>query len=288
MIKQKSIYVLPTSILQRLITYLIPLVCIVIISSPTFSIKTPRPFTYDARIRGVTYNPYDIVQVDTVVGIATHIVLEEGEQYVTHAFGDAEGWAFSNQDNHYFIKPKDEDADTNLTIVTDRRTYYFRLKYHESNDSQADNKAMYGIVFLYPDQDRKRTKEVARKGAIEQGFAGQFAGYNLSYTMSGDLDIAPINAWDSGEFTYFKFPANRDMPGIYMVDNDGLESIVNRNVTGEANNVIVVHKVNPKWVLRLGRRALAIFNEAYSPDGIANVTGTKSGAVKRLVKGGDK
>lgn len=250
--------------------------------SSVYALKTPRAFAYDARVRGVTYNPHDIVQVETVIGVATHIVLEEGERYITHAFGDSEAWAFTNQDNHYFIKPKEQDADTNLTIITDRRTYYFRLHYHETNDALA----MYGIVFLYPDSDKKRSKELARKLEIEQGFLGNVGGYNLSYTMSGDLDIAPINVWDSGEFTYFKFAGNRDIPGIYIVDAEGKESIVNRNTLGDANDVVVVHKVNPKWVLRLGRRALAVFNEAYDPEGITNITGTKSPVVQRVIRGG--
>lgn len=247
---------------------------------PVYALKTPSPFRFDDRIRGVTYNPYDIVQVETVIGHATHIVLEKGEKYITHAFGDSEAWAFTTYGNHYFIKPKEEDANTNLTIITDRRTYYFRLGYHETNDALA----MYGIMFLYPDSNKKQKNDLAQKDKIEQGFIGKIEGYNLSYTMSGDTDIAPVNTWDSGEFTYFKFAGSKDIPGIYMVDSDGRESIVSRNIIGDGNNTVVVHKTNPKWVLRLGRRALAVFNEAYDAEGVVNVTGTKSPDVVRVIK----
>ena len=261
------------------------LICLIASASPlaVYALKTPTPFTYDVRVRGVTYNPHDIVQVETVIGVATHIVLEEDERYITHAFGDSEAWAFTNQGNHYFIKPKEDDASTNLTIITDRRTYYFRLGYHETNDALA----MYGVVFLYPDTDKKQTNKIARRLEVEQGFTGMHAGHNLSYTMSGDTDIAPVNAWDSGEFTYFKFAGTRDIPGIYMVDADGKESIVNRNVTGVVNDVVVVHKINSKWILRLGRRALAVFNEAYDVEGVASITGTRSPAVLRVIKEDD-
>lgn len=64
-----------------------------------------------------------------------------------------------------------------------------------------------------------------------------------------------MNVWDNGEFTFFKFPGNRDVPAIYMVDADGKESIVNRNTTGAANDVVVVQKINPKFYLRLETKA---------------------------------
>lgn len=249
-------------------------------SSVVYALNTPKPFAYDARVRHVKYNPQDVVQIETVIGIATHIVLEKGEQYITHAFGDSKAWAFTNERNHYFIKPKEYDADTNLTIVTDRRTYYFRLHYYESRDVLA----MYGIIFLYSDSDTKQMEELARKLAVEQGLNTKNLGYNLAYTMSGDIDIAPVNVWDNNEFTYFKFPGNRDIPGIYMVDAEGKESIVNRNVIGDANDIVVVHKVNHKWILRLGNRALAIFNDNYDSKGTGNITGTVSPNIKRIIK----
>jgi type IV secretion system protein VirB9 len=267
--------------MKQLTFYIYIFVVILALCKPAQALNTPKSFFPDTRVRYVAYNPHDVIQIETVIGIATHIMVEEGEQYITHAFGDSEAWAFSNEQNHYFIKPKALEADTNLTIVTNKRTYYFRLRYHEGND----NLAMYGVVFRYPDLISKEKEARNQKLAIEHGFMGQRGCYNLSYTMSGDTDIAPINVWDNDEFTYFKFYGNKDIPGIYMVDAEGLESIVNRNVEGSSNNIIVVHKVNHKWVLRLGSRALAIFNENYNPVGIMNSTGTVSPIVKRTIKG---
>ena len=101
--------------------------------------------------------------------------------------------------------------------------------------------------------------------------------------MSGDLDLAPVNAWDDREFTYFKFPGQRDIPAIYMVDPDGNESIVNRHTTGPANEIVVVHKVSARWVLRLGKRALAVRNDAHDPGGRRNVSRTASPDVDRVL-----
>lgn len=102
--------------------------------------------------------------------------------------------------------------------------------------------------------------------------------------MSGDLDLAPISAWDNEQFTYFKFAANADMPGIYTVDAMGKESIANRHTAGDANDLIVVHKISPQWVFRLGNRALAIYNEAYTKQGGNSSSGTAAKNVKRIVR----
>ena len=151
-----------------------------------------------------------------------------------------------------------------------------RLHYNASRETRA----MYGVKFIYPDSSNWQNQQ----NLIEQRFRTKAANYNLSYTMSGDLDIAPVNVWDNDQFTYFKFSGQADLPGIYYVDAEGGESIVNRHTAGAANNIIVVHKVSSRWVLRLGQRALAVYNEAYSRQGVDNSSGTAVDKVKRTIK----
>ncbi|WP_336287521.1 P-type conjugative transfer protein VirB9 [Bartonella sp. CB60] len=247
---------------------------------PVQALKTPYHSQYDHRVRYVTYNLDDVVQIETVLGVATHIILEEGEQYITHAFGDSEAYAFAHKGRHIFIKPKADFANTNLIVVTDKRSYKFRLQFR--NDRAG---ATYELAFHYPDTDSKNLQGNIQSAAIERGFHRGVKGYNLNYTMSGHQDIAPINVWDNGRITYFKFSTNMDMPSIYMVDSEGNESLIPRTIVGNANDIIAVHKVNPTWFIRLGRRVLAIFNEAYDPNGIPNTTGTVSSMVRRINKG---
>ncbi|GAA5096062.1 type IV secrection system protein TrwF [Bartonella acomydis] len=248
---------------------------------PVQALKTPSNSQYDHRIRYVTYNEADVIQIETVLGVATHIILEEGEHYITHAFGDSDAYAFAHKGRHIFIKPKAELANTNLIVVTDKRSYKFRLQFR--NDRAG---ATYELAFHYPDTNTQKLEIKSQQLDIERGFHRGVKGYNLSYTMSGNQDIAPINAWDNGRITYFKFPANMDMPSIYVVDAEGNESLIPRTVIGSSNNIIAVHKVNPKWLIRLGKSALAVFNEAYDPNGIPNTTGTVSSMVHRVNKGG--
>jgi len=233
----------------------------------------------DRRIRYVTYDPDDVVSIDAVVGVVTHIVLEAGETYVTHAFGDGKAWDFAVKANHCFLKAVATNADSNLSIVTDRRSYHFALRLVTSSGAAAT----FEIAFRYPDTDARRRREDAHRRAVEDGFARRGDRPNLSYSMSGDFDLAPVNAWDDREFTYFKFPGQRDIPAIYMVDADGNESIVNRHSAGAGNEIVVVHKVAARWVLRLGTRALAVWNDAFEPEGRRNVTRTASPDVNRVL-----
>jgi type IV secretion system protein VirB9 len=66
--------------------------------------------------------------------------------------------------------------------------------------------------------------------------------------------------------------------------------MVNRHSIGEASNIVVVHKVHDRWILRLGDRALAIYNESYkehaegSPHSEPSSTGTAVPTIQRVVK----
>lgn len=253
------------------------------LTGPAFALDYPVKSNYDHRVRFATFNPKDVVQLDTVISITTHIELEEGEIYVTHAFGDSAAYTFAQVRNHIFIKPIAEQADTNLIVVTDRRTYKFRLIFQPTREASA----VYDLSFHYPDTQERLAREALEKASVAAGFEDTGEPANVDYAMAGDLDIAPINAWDKNGFTYFKFPGNVDLPGIYMVDGEGNESIVNRTSEGGSQDLYVVHKVNAKWMLRLGERALAVYNDAYDPIGVSNTSRTASPSVKRVVKGAE-
>lgn len=250
--------------------------------SSAFALELPASSVDDHRIRYVTYNRNDVVQLDTVVGVATHIEIEPGEEYVTHVFGDSQAYAFTRAQNHIFIKPTVADSSTNLTLVTSRRVYNFNLTYVAEDTKK---QAVYDLSFRYPDTVAKQIAEQKKKADLETAFKEPRGKTNLKYAMSGDFDVAPIHAWDIGTITYFKFPDNVDMPNIYTVDAHGNESIVPRNIVGPAKNIVAVHKVNPVWTIRLGDSALRVWNDGFDPKGLENVSRTASPAVKRVVRG---
>lgn len=243
------------------------------------ALDVPKGSKYDHRIRQTVYNPHDVVQIDGVIGTATHIVLEAGEQYLTHAFGDSAAWNFAVKQNHVFIKPAAENASTNLILVTDRRSYNFKLNYHPTKQAAA----VYQVSFSYPDTEERKAAEAQRKIALETAWKAREGRPNTAYEMAGDLDLSPANAWDDSRFTVFKFVPGQDIPAIYQVSPDGAENLVNKHVEGDK---VVLHKVAPVWMLRLGDRVLKVWNVGYRPrNGLPTESKTVSPAVRRAIKG---
>jgi len=252
-----------------------------LVSPAALAVAVPMASPHDERVRTVEFNPDDVVRLDGMVGIATHIQLEPGEHYVDHAFGDSAGWHFAENANHIFLKPKAEHADSNLILITDRRVYYFELRY---SDARRNGTKVFGVSFIYPETQAALADADIERDRIREGFEATRP-INANYTMTGRQSLAPVNAWDNQQFTFFRFPGAADIPAIFMVNPDGSESIVNHHVEGAASDIVVIHKVAAQWVLRLGRDALSIFNESYDPVGASNISRTASPEVIRSVRG---
>lgn len=250
------------------------------IPASALALETPRSSRLDHRVCYVNYNDANVIQLNAVIGVATHIVLEPGEKYVYHVFGDSQAYAFTYKNNHLFFKPTAEDANTNLIVVTDRRNYSFRLSYSDNRNSAA----LYKLVVRYPEVQARQRTQAAQKAAIERSLQAASADMNWqAYTRSGDAAIAPIHAWDDGRQTWLQFAPQADIPTVYRVTPDGQEVITNHHMADE--RTMVLHRTSALWHLRLGDQVLAIHNDAYGTTPVPAHTGTASPAVRRSVKG---
>lgn len=276
------------------------------LSAHGMDVGSPSP--YDHRIRTVTYNEMDTVKVDGVVGIATHIRVSPSERYVTHAFGEEGGWAFSNVENNYFIRPMAADSNTNLTIITDKRTYHFLLNYIDSYTIEEDGMEVekfietpwtmrastVGIRFDYPFEDEAEERQERERQRIQDALNERDASgpVNLRYRMSddeGSREIAPINAWDDYTHTYFKFPRNAALPTIFAINSSGEESLINATIEGDHNNVMVVQQVAREWRIRYGDKVVGVVNDGFNPSIGGHEGGTTSPHVRRVIRaGGDE
>lgn len=274
-------------------------------SLPALAADAGSPSRYDHRIRTVEYNPMDTVKVDGVAGIATHIQVAPSERYVTHAFGESGGWAFSNVENNFFIRPKAVDSNTNLTIITDKRTYHFLLRYIDSYTIEENGQevekfievpwtmraATVGVRFEYPFEDAQEEHQEQERQRIQDALNERDpqGPVNMQYRMSNDPDsqeIAPTNAWDDYTHTYFKFPRNAALPTIFAINANGEESLVNATIEGEHNNVMVVQQVAREWRIRYGDRVVGIINDGYNPSLGGHENGTTSPNVRRVIRQG--
>jgi len=226
-----------------------------------YAIREPRATSMDSRIRVLTYNPNDVFKYIGYYGYQGSIQLEDGETIDTISMGDTVSWQMVPSGNRIFLKPIEQDATTNMTLITNKRIYFFELHAKHAK-SINDPGLVFAVKFLYPDSNGGinfasnlgpsvpdlTTKESRSK-------------YNFKYSISGSDTIAPVQIFDDGTFTYFKFKnQNSSVPGIFEVDKKGFEAIVNFQVVGE---YIAVEMVAQKFTLRYGNEITCVFNESW-------------------------
>jgi type IV secretion system protein VirB9 len=253
------------------------------------ALDTPKPGNNDRRVKYVDYNPGDVVKLVAHFGYQINIVFAEGENVLPKGvfLGDGEAWKYATKDNNFFIKPKEENGQTNMTIMTNRRKYTFDLTSHWSKKNRSNNDDMYFQVnFRYPAEEAARALAAAAaqaaKRRLDDTMARTYETVNSNYTVQGSDELVPDEASDDGTFTKLTFRGNRPFPAVYRVNADGSESLVDRTVEGRT---LVLHTTAKKLVLRKGDAVACVFNESYDPVGRENTTGTTIPGVVRTIKG---
>ncbi|MBS1943313.1 MAG: P-type conjugative transfer protein VirB9 [Bacteroidetes bacterium] len=256
----------------------------------------PEPGVSDARIRTVTYNPKGVVRLNTYYGVSTHVQFSESEQIKDVAVGDDLAWKVIPRGNNLFIKPVAKEGDTNITVITTKRTYQFVVMVVPDKGTKgnawANRDLTYSLSFRYVDDEQaaaaaraKAEKDKAQRADISnrlQRAPGQM-GHNTDYWVAGDSEVSPSGAYDDGRFVYFIFRANAEMPAIYEVDDKGQESLVNTHVM--SGNTISVHRMAPSYIFRKGNSVASVINKSFNrKGGVDNLTGTVAPDVERVVK----
>lgn len=271
-------------------------------STLTTAASLPQPMVYDQRVREVAYNPEDIVTIHAAYGIATHIKFAPDETITHTILGDTVAWETTPVGNNLFIKPVELNADTNLSVVTNKHVYGFDLK----AAPKTTDKVFFQVVFIYPDQEMARREAAAQlseqttrlnemRARLERLQAEQVAKLDnamhdaeiplrrsINYWVKGSEEAQPDEAYDDGTFTYFRFRGNREFPTVYLRDSKGQDSLVNTTVKGDT---ILVQRIAKDYVLRKGNDVALVTNPNYDRIGVANETGTITPAVTRTVIG---
>lgn len=258
---------------------------------------TPKQGDFDPRVRVVDYNPQNVVKLSTFYGVSTHIQFGDDEKITDVAVGDDQAWTVKERGNHLFIKPKTTHADTNVTVVTNKRVYQFALVVQPRpiKDSTAwrDPNLIFSLSFHYPEEAAAKLAAKSKNDGLKSRLGEVKAklsdarkeGQNFDYWVAGSPEISPTAARDDGRFIYLTFSNNRDMPAIYSVDAEGNEALINTNVID--GNTIVVQRLVRRLTLRKGVAVACIVNKAFDLDGgTDNKTGTVAPDVERVIKGG--
>jgi len=220
------------------------------------AVQVPRPVATDSRIRTVRYSPNEVFQFIGHYGFQSSIEFEQDEKILTVSVGDSLAWLINPSGNRLFLKPIEQNALTNMTVITDKRSYLFELHAAETQSIRDEN-MVFVLRFIFPQSDTAALdfNNFEPMPDIERDREK----FNFSYTIRGSDVIAPIRIFDDGEFTYFQFrDQNTEIPGIFLVDALGNEQLVNFRTRGD---YIVVERVGSRFTLRRGAYVLCVYNE---------------------------
>lgn len=235
-----------------------------VLFSPVMSMAVVEavPVASDPRIKTITYGPDQVYKFTAYLRTQTSIDLGADEKVGTITIGDQTGWKISPSGNKIFIKPMDLDIDTNMMVITNKRTYLFEL--HADEVKAVDDPRLTMILrFVYPDEGdgTVMTTGIVGTDHVPDLDTEDLSKYNFRYTITGSEDISPIRIFDDGEFTFFEFRGiNADIPAIFQVDKEGNEALINFRTRG---HYIVVERVSARYTLRLGNQVVCVFNEAW-------------------------
>ena len=169
-------------------------------AEPAHALQAARPIATDSRIRTVRYSPNEVYQFVGHYGYQSAIELEEGEKIQTVSVGDSIAWLINPSANRIFLKPIEQNAMTNMTVITDKRTYLFELHAEETKDIR-DKNMVFAYRFIYPQADSSAVDYGSTQDDLPD-LEKDAAKYNFNYSIRGSSVIEPLRIFDDGEFTY--------------------------------------------------------------------------------------
>ena len=208
----------------------------------------PRGVAADHRVKVVQYDPNNIVILKGKYGYQTQITFAPNETVQNVSIGDSMAWLAVPVSNHLFIKPVAEST-TNMTVLTNTNNYNFQL-----DSTNAHVSPTYKLQFTYLDG-----------GYDQTGTSNSVATFdpdkiNWKYSFTGDKSLAPIEAFDNGQFTYFKFKSDgmSHLPSVFIVDKNRNETLVNYHMQGK---YMIVNAVAKQFTLRDGDDVSSVYND---------------------------
>jgi type IV secretion system protein VirB9 len=111
------------------------------------------PLTTDNRIKTYVYSPNEVYLLVLHFGFQSSIEFAKNESIETITMGDSYAWKITPLGNRLFIKPMEKNIRTNMTIITNRRTYQFDIVAKTLEDGD-ENNLVYVMRFQYPKKSR--------------------------------------------------------------------------------------------------------------------------------------
>lgn len=190
----------------------------------------------DWRLQTLTYVPDTIYELNVGAGFHVTLVFAAGEQVQSIALGDNSAWEVtpSGRGDMVFVTAGNGAQPTNMTVITDTRTYIFGL-------ATGFGSAPWMVRFDYPAPMSAAAEIEPDEPAAELGY----------YRLGGSRDLQPIEMGDDGRRTYIRWASDQALPAVFAEDASGEEAIVDGQVR---EGMFVIDRVYSELVFRHGRR----------------------------------
>lgn len=219
----------------------------------------------DARLVERPFNANEVVRIEGKTGVQATVAFGKNESIENVAVGDSQKWQITpnKRADLLFVKPLEANGRTNMTVVTNRHTYFF--------DLVASPRAtpLYMLRFTYKDEPEDARVpgatglEELRPGerALAEGdplaLPADPATLNFAWKRSGAEKLQPTRVYDDGEQTYLLWPEKSAVPAILIQNEKGEEGPVNYAVRGAT---IVLPNVPDLIILRAGKASAELEN----------------------------
>ena len=235
----------------------------------------------DPRIRIVPYRVDAVYRLRGYVGYEIDITFAQGERFAGLGVGDAKGVAFAADANHLFLKPRAAHVATNLTVLTNRRTYLFDYRSGSGPPDPSGADVIYALRFEYPAAAVSAASREWGRVGTDLAAARAARPRNYDYWYCGDPSLKPLAAWDDGVQTTLVFGAHTELPAVFALNADGSESLVSFDVQAGR---LVVQRMARRLIVRRGKLAGCIVDRAFTGGGERLASGTIAPNVERLVR----
>lgn len=251
------------------------------------------PIVTDSRIKTLVYNANEVFTITTHYGYQSNIEFSERETIETVSVGDRVAWQIVPAGRRLFIRAQEENAHTNMTVITSRHAYQFDLRSSSADAVFGSEELTYVVRFFYPGEANAMMPAVyvppmptvtqsapqapvamapmpvstapasmptptAPNAPITTAAAASSA-YNYRYTFSGPSTAAPVKIYDDSRSTFFKF-RDSAIPQFSVITARGEElSVPARRIDG---NTYAVDAIAPRFSLRSGAGQVIVYNES--------------------------
>ena len=147
------------------------------------------PIVTDSRIKTFVYNPNEVFTITTHYGYQSNVEFGERETIDTVSVGDRVAWQIVPAGRRLFIRAMEENAHTNMTIVTNLRAYQFDLRSSSADAVFGSEELTYVVRFFYPEDN------LAGAAPAPSAFDTPIAAVSpVSYTTPAPIASAPLQA----------------------------------------------------------------------------------------------